>query len=175
MRKQKKERSKKELYGRKVATRIVGENLQVRFSIPGEPKGKGRPRFMRNGHTYTPQETVEYENWVRLSYRTNAENYFFQNHIALSVRMDAYFGIPKSTSKKKRKMMETGDIRPVVKRDCDNIAKIVLDALNHIAYHDDAQVVELVVCKWYDEQPRVDVLIKERMVMDRPEKDEKSD
>lgn len=71
--------------------------------------------------------------------------------------------------------METGDIRPVVKRDCDNIAKIVLDALNHIAYHDDAQVVELVVCKWYGEQPRVDVLIKELMVMDRSEKDEKSD
>lgn len=149
--------------------------MQIKFSIPGEPKGKGRPRFMRNGHTYTPQATVEYENWVRLSYRTNTENYFFPNHIALSVRMDAYFGIPKSTSKKNRKIMETGGIRPVVKRDCDNIAKIILDALNKIAYHDDAQVVELVVCKWYDEQPRVDVLIKELTVMDGFEKNEKSD
>ena len=31
------------------------------FSIPGRPRGKARPRFARNGRTYTPAETVAAE------------------------------------------------------------------------------------------------------------------
>ena len=34
---------------------------EIKFTIEGEPKGKGRPRFTRGGHAYTPKETVEYE------------------------------------------------------------------------------------------------------------------
>ena len=36
------------------------------------------------------------------------------------------------------------------KPDCDNIAKIILDALNGIAYDDDSQVAMLNVVKLYD-------------------------
>ena len=31
------------------------------IEIAGEPRGKGRPRFARSGHTYTPAATRAYE------------------------------------------------------------------------------------------------------------------
>lgn len=38
--------------------------MKVEFTVPGIPVGKGRPRFMKNGHTYTPQKTRDYEGKV---------------------------------------------------------------------------------------------------------------
>ena len=36
----------------------------ITFEVVGEPKGKGRPRFTRSGHTYTPQATKDYERHI---------------------------------------------------------------------------------------------------------------
>ena len=55
----------------------------------------------------------------------------------------AFFEPPKSISKKKRAEMLEGKIWPAKKPDSDNIAKVVLDALNGIAYHDDTQIIKL--------------------------------
>lgn len=57
--------------------------------------------------------------------------------------------------------MQQGIIRPTKKPDADNIAKVVLDALNNICYKDDTQVVELIVNKYYSLEPRVEVIIKD--------------
>ena len=41
---------------------------QIRFSIPGKPFGKQRPRVVHRGSyskAYTPEETVNYENLVK--------------------------------------------------------------------------------------------------------------
>ena len=45
-----------------------GEVRSISFSVPGEPAGKGRPRFTRTGHPYTPGKTESYESLVRLAY-----------------------------------------------------------------------------------------------------------
>ena len=37
----------------------------ITFIVYGEPKGKGRPRFTKNGRAYTPVTTQEYENAVK--------------------------------------------------------------------------------------------------------------
>ena len=52
-------------------------------------------------------------------------------------------------------------ILPTKKPDCDNIAKIVLDALNQIAYKDDSQVIELSVRKQYASEAKVSVHIED--------------
>lgn len=72
----------------------------------------------------------------------------------------AYYGIPKSTSKKKHKLMLFKALRPTKKPDIDNIAKAVLDSINRIAYKDDSQIVDLQVRKFYSENPRVVVTIQ---------------
>jgi len=131
------------------------------FEILGEPMGKQRPKFARMGNftrTYTPKETVSYENFVKLSYQSFGGDYFGDS--ALKVEIDARFTIPKSFSKKKWQQAMNGEIKPKVKPDCDNICKIILDALNKIAFDDDKQVVELNITKSYSDIPRVIVRIE---------------
>lgn len=50
---------------------------EVVFTIPGEPCGKGRPRFVRQtGRTYTPEKTARYENLVSLEYQAQSGTRF---------------------------------------------------------------------------------------------------
>ena len=135
----------------------------MKFTIWGKPKAKGRPRLSTYGgfaRAYTPQDTIEYENLIKLSYLQASEQQEavdYEKPIVLKVK--AFYEIPKSISKKKRLEILNGDIRPCVKPDIDNCLKAVLDALNKIAFKDDTQVVELQGSKHYDEQPRVEVEI----------------
>ena len=72
--------------------------MTVKFTVLGEPRGKQRPRMTRNGHTYTPAETVQYENLVRMEYRRQCSDYRFPDDAALDMRIMAYYAIPKSAS-----------------------------------------------------------------------------
>ena len=130
----------------------------ITFVIPGEPKAKARPRTTRTGHTYTPERTVNYENWVKLCYQ-NSENNFMYESEPLIAEIAAFFTIASSKSKKDKNAMEAGRIKPTKKPDADNIAKIILDSLNGLAYKDDSQVVILNVAKFYSNMPRVEVNI----------------
>ena len=59
-------------------------------------------------------------------------------------------------------------LQPALKPDADNIAKIVCDGLNSIAYKDDKQIVSLTVLKvWTDGIERVEVDISEFPQMDK--------
>lgn len=129
----------------------------------GEPVGKGRPRFTRSGHTYTPEKTVNFENLVKLSFQQaypTAEP--ITKVIPIEVKICACFSIPKSATKKDLKAIENGTKKPTKKPDTDNIAKAVCDALNGIAYYDDSQIVSLTVCKLYSDKPHTKVVITEQ-------------
>lgn len=131
----------------------------IKFTVLGEPRGKGRPRFSRkSGRPYTPDKTVSYENLITTEYRRQVGDKGLDGD--LDMRIIAYFGIPKSASKRKRQQMEAGELRPAKKPDMDNIMKVVADALNAVAYRDDAQVVDCQLRKFYSNQPRIDVLIQ---------------
>ena len=131
------------------------------FEVEGKPVGKGRPRFRRMGNfvqTYTPTATAEYEKLVRLRFQ-NAGGAITDKPVR--VEITAFFVPPKSTRKRDRIEMLANRILPEKKPDCDNIAKIILDALNKIAYIDDSQVIELVVKKRYSAEAKVIVHIEE--------------
>lgn len=135
--------------------------MKAQFSILGEPQGKGRPRFSTFGGrvtTRTPDKTVLYENLIKTEYM-NQSGIRFDDEAMLDVRVFAYYGIPKSVSKKKRQAMLDHKIRPTKKPDFDNIGKVVCDSLNGVAYRDDAQVVDAMVRKFYSDTPRVVVSI----------------
>lgn len=136
----------------------------VLFRIPGEPKGKQRPRVVsRNGFSraYTPKETVAYENLIKVEYELQADRFRFDDGAMLSMTISAFYAIPKSTSKKKRAQMLSGEIRPIKKPDADNILKCVADSLNQIAYKDDTQLVDCRCMKFYSDEPRLEVRIAE--------------
>lgn len=136
----------------------------MKFTIPGEPQGKARPRVVRNGNftrAYTPEKTASYENLVRLEYQRQCGSRFYDKEIPLAVTITAHFAPPASASKRKLAAMLDKLLFPMKKPDLDNVAKIVCDALNGIAYHDDAQIVALHVRKLYAVMPKVDVEISE--------------
>ena len=135
--------------------------MVIRFVIPGEPKGKGRPRLGRSGHAYTPHDTANYENLVKVCFRDNYPDHIpIDPSVGVKAEIKAFYSIPKSASKKKRLGMQIGFVRPLKKPDCDNIAKIVCDALNGIAYHDDSQIYEMTVQKHYSDTPSVTVRLE---------------
>lgn len=135
-----------------------GEVRSISFSVPGEPVGKGRPRFTRTGHPYTPGKTESYESLVRLAY--GGSGIIFPKGVPVRVKITACFGIPKSAAKKRRAMMIAGDIAPTKKPDFDNIQKIICDALNGFAYHDDSQIVKADIEKVYSTTPHVEVNVE---------------
>jgi Holliday junction resolvase RusA-like endonuclease len=134
--------------------------MEFKFTIPGKPTGKGRPRFSRYGHTYTPEQTTNYENLVKVCFKQaypRAEP--FPPKIELCADIKAYYPIPASTSKNKKQKMKDGVYKPTIKPDADNVAKIILDSLNKMAFYDDAQIVVLRIEKLYSDEPHVDVMI----------------
>ena len=134
------------------------------FTILDAPCGKGRPRVdFENKRIYTPKKTVNYETLVKLSYQQAAGGFFLGKDVPVRIRIDVYYGTPTSVSKKKLRAMLMGLIFPTKKPDWDNIGKIVCDALNGIAYKDDAQVVDGRVVKHYSEIPHTDVTIEEAL------------
>lgn len=141
--------------------------MNIAFCVPGEPQGKARPKVTRlkNGgsHTYTPDKTVAYEELIRLRYCDAADGFRFEAGKPLRMRVVAFYGIPKSKPKKTKTAMLLNRIRPTKKPDFDNIFKIICDALNGIAYADDAQIVEAQISKVFTsrDRPRVEVEISE--------------
>ncbi|NFO71596.1 RusA family crossover junction endodeoxyribonuclease [Clostridium botulinum] len=132
----------------------------MKIVIDGKPMGKQRPRFnSKTGNTYTPDKTVNYENWVKLCYQQQCKGEKLTGKIAASIM--AYYPIPKNTSKIKKNYMLLGIERPTKKPDVDNIAKVILDSLNSFAYDDDKQIVTCGISKWYGEDPRVEVILEE--------------
>ena len=148
------------------------EVLSIKFVVPGLPFGKQRPKVTVRKFTgsdgkekkfakaYTPEKTVNYENLVKMAYQEKAKGKRFKDGDMLDVRIIAYYNIPPSTSKKRRTMMLEHKIRPTKKPDWDNIGKIVCDSLNNIAYHDDNQVVDAQVRKFFSENPRVQSFLR---------------
>lgn len=141
--------------------------MVIRFVLPGEPKGKQRPKFSTQGgfvRAVTPKETISYENYVRMQYQAQCGETFSEANVPIFVLIDAYHTIPKSTSKKQRALMLAGVVRPTKKPDFDNLGKIICDSLNGIAYHDDAAVVDGRVRKYFSEKPRVEVFISDQEI-----------
>lgn len=96
----------------------------LRFTVKGEPLGKSRPRVTKNG-TYTPKATREAEARVRQALElAYPEPLLVVETEALAITLMAY-----------RYERRT--------RDVDNLLKLVMDALNGMAYVDDSQVEDV--------------------------------
>ena len=134
----------------------------IMIDVPGDRFGKQRPRAARKGRyitIYTPKETKDYEEKIRKVY--NATYKDFQLEGDLTAEIEGIFSIPNSVSKKKREEMLNGNIPHTKKPDCDNMGKSCLDALNEVAYADDAQINKLIISKEYGDTAKVRITIIE--------------
>lgn len=135
--------------------------MKINFKIDGEPKGKARPRIYGN-RMYKTKEVCEIEDHIRDSFRSNnTQDVYFGANIPLEVKIRSFFEKPKNLTRVLKEKYACGKIFPTKKPDADNISKLVLDALNKVAFYDDKQVIRLNIEKIYDEVPHMEVEICE--------------
>lgn len=136
----------------------------VTFHVPGKPQGKARAKtFHTNGitRTVTPDRTVLYENLIKDRYLQEANGFYLESGTPVTLRIVARFLPPKSKSKMIQKSMLDGEVLPLKKPDMDNIVKVVADALNGVAYHDDTQIALVVAKKAYSAMEGLDITVEE--------------
>lgn len=112
-----------------------GETVSVEFTF-SFVRGKARPRHMRNGHTYTPHATERDLKVIAEAYEEAANGLEPAPAdcpvcVEIVVRKRLQSNAPKCVKAR----------RDYTKPDGDNVAKLVLDALNKKAYDDDKQVI----------------------------------
>jgi Holliday junction resolvase RusA-like endonuclease len=131
--------------------------------VLGEPVAQGRPRFSRQGgfvKAYDPAKSRDYKSYVRMIAAQHAPSAPVEGAIEFSLRI--FRAIPKGMPKYKREAAKAGQIRPVTKPDVSNVLKGVEDALKGVWYKDDSQIVGYgVLGKWYDERPRIEIMMRE--------------
>lgn len=113
------------------------------FVVEGDPVPKARPRFVR-GHAMTDPRTTRAEQSVIMAAR-RAKIRPLDGPVVVWVDFWR---------------------RTKVRCDIDNLGKLVLDALNGIAWADDHQVVALNLTKGFDsERPRTEVRVESAPAM----------
>lgn len=152
----------------------------IKFVIPGEPFGKLNLRpVMRCGHasSYSPKENNMYMDRIIGILNQNlvfTEDFIFPKGTPVSIVITAYFKVPDGNYKyykregafrydKEGQDMLSGKIRPTKKPDLDNVSKVICDAISHQGriWYDDSQVSMELLMKYYDTNPRVEVIIEE--------------
>lgn len=128
--------------------------------VEGKIKGKARPRFnTKTGKAFTPGDTITYENWIKCCYQEQ-DGKFIDGPV--KARIEVYYKIPKSYTKKRVQAIRDGLEMPLKKPDIDNCIKVILDSLNGIAYKDDSQIVEVIaVKKWTEGIERLEFSLEE--------------
>lgn len=133
---------------------------ETTFIVYGKPRGKARPRMnRRTGSVYTPKATAEYEREIREAYLDAGGGVY--DCVPVAIVLDCYF-TPATALSKRQKALLRGKWY-MHKPDGDNVLKCVLDALNGVAYKDDAYVVHTSTYKQYahDDIARIEVSIRE--------------
>jgi Holliday junction resolvase RusA-like endonuclease len=132
------------------------------FTLPVEPVGQRRPRFVSRGK-YTKaykakKQQADESKLLGLLYSLKPAKAL---EGAIELKITAYFPIPKSWPKWRRLAALNGEVRPATIPDWDNIAKMLCDVLNGVWWRDDRQIVGALVRKYYSDNPRWEVEIKE--------------
>lgn len=129
----------------------------IRIEIPGAVVPQKRPRATtvnRHVSLYDPSDCVDFKALVALyaSETLKSSGYYHypeSDAKGFSVAVTIYTTPPKSFSKRRFQLSQTGLIRPKSKPDLDNSVKGIMDALKGIAWKDDAEVTSLSVAKFY--------------------------
>ena len=120
--------------------------MSVEFDVPFV-HGLQRHRMTRTGHTYDTDRNIADKAMIAALYRDACRldpamrPTCAPKRVPVAIEMTVSRELPQS---RPRRVTSEPD---VCKPDLDNVAKLVLDALNGIAYEDDAQVVRLAVRK----------------------------
>lgn len=135
---------------------------KILFIVPGTPVPKGRPRFTRQGRTYTPAKTKSYEEQIAILGK-EAMDGLEPLKTPVAVCVTVFFAIPASYSKNRREACLSGLEKHTKRPDLDNIVKTITDGMNGVVYEDDSQIVRIVAKKDYCHEAMVEVMVQEML------------
>lgn len=135
---------------------------KILFIVPGTPVPKGRPRFTRQGRTYTPAKTKSYEEQIAILGKA-AMNGLAPLKTPVAVLVTVFFPIPASYSAKRREACLAGLEKHTKRPDLDNVVKAITDGMNGVVYEDDCQIVRIVAKKDYCHDAMVEVMVQEML------------
>ena len=125
--------------------------------VKGKVRGKARPRKGKHGF-YTPADTKKYEESIKREYIKQC-NKKLEGPVELIITI---YKTKSKFTKKEKALIEEDKCWCITKPDADNVAKLVLDALNKTAYDDDNQVVKITAFKkWTLDDERIEFIIQE--------------
>ncbi len=124
-----------------------------RFVVHGAPQAQPRPRAYRRGGLIGIYNPDTADGWkVRVAV---AAKDALDRPMQGPLKVALWFKMPRPAShvNKKGAPRSTAPAWHAQRPDTDNLAKAALDAMNLIAFHDDAQIVELIVGKEWAASP----------------------
>ena len=133
----------------------------VSFTLPGEPVAWQRRVVNKRGQQYTPAKTRDYAAYVRHTYALEAGTCKVHDG-PVSLTLKARLKPPESWPKWRYEAWERGGFAAIAcgkKPDLSNVLKLIEDALNRVAYHDDAQIVAENIQKVWSYDPGVTVTL----------------
>lgn len=130
----------------------------IEIVLLGRPRAKGRPRFTRDGHAFTPAKTREYEGELKYAAQQVMGD---RPPLDGPLVLDIVTVVPVAASWPKRKQAAAlaGDLLPTSKPDWDNYGKVV-DALNLVVWVDDGQIVDGRVRKVFGAKPGMWITVR---------------
>lgn len=137
---------------------------KLQIVIKGNPVSASRPVFnssSKGRKAFIAPKYRAYKNGIEVDYWNKYRNkQLFDRGVPLSAKIYVYRSIQKGLSKAEHSRRASHEVRPTVKPDLDNYIKAIQDGLKR-AWFDDGQIVEYDAKKYYDENPRVEIEIKE--------------
>jgi Holliday junction resolvase RusA-like endonuclease len=137
--------------------------------IPGDPFGKQSVRVSMVGgfaRKYMPTETTQYEARCSIEAMLTARNgeWEFTGPMPamrgpVELKLQMFFPIPRSWSKKKQEAARLGKIVPTKKPDSSNVLKSVEDGFTGVVWIDDCQVVDHHITKRFSDEPCVIAIV----------------
>lgn len=123
------------------------------FTIPGTPVVWKRARRCGSQYFTDPAQDAHQKAIGRTARKAGA----CVRHGPVAARLTFYLPFPSKVRAKAARAALEGLPADLSRKDSDNLAKCVLDALNGIAYHDDRQVCEITARKRWSATPRTEI------------------
>lgn len=134
---------------------------EVFILIPGAPFGKQSVRAGLRGKrviTYMPKETVAYEDKCYYEAKASMQGRpLIEGPVELKLQL--FYPIPVSWSKKKQESARLGQIVPTKKPDSSNCLKAIEDGFTGAVWVDDCQVVDHHMTKRFSDEPCVIAIV----------------
>lgn len=129
-----------------------------------DPEPQKKTKFRRCGNkVFTYDPSSRYIERLQWQIRAHQQPELYMGPVEIDLTF--FLTIPKATSKVKRRLMNNGSIKHIIRPDLDNLAYAVTNAMKGIIYRDDSQIVSSRYRKFYGDQPRI--VIKIRDVVDQ--------